>query len=397
MACVVIGLLRAVRKGILDMTASLKVRNGIWQMVFSYKGEDGGWKQKSISTGLTEKGNKRRAEQMMSKKLRELETVAATELDNQDTMFLDAMWEWLCDVMVTKVRPNTLGEYKRAFNYNIKTYKPFQGLPLQKLTPAILQKFYNTKGKAQLSQNSLLKLHVNINKFLKYAKELGVIPSNPASHVVAPTKTKSKVAKFCTAEQLQSVMNIFRDDPLELTVYLTASLGLRRSEVCGLRWSAVDLEHRKLLICHTAINCDGVIAYVDATKSESSQRVMALSEKVCERLRKAKDDQAYWAKMMGQDYHHSGYVCTREDGTPIHPDFVSHHFPRVLKAHGMEHIRFHDLRHSAASMLHEQGFDIRDIQDFLGHSDIKTTAIYTHLKNTRMVEMANSVGDLLPA
>lgn len=162
------------------MTGSLRVKRGFFQLVFSYKDETGKWRTKSESTGLKEKGNKRRAEALLAARLEELGEVPAQVLENSKVLFLDAMQSWLEDVMVSQVRYNTLVQYKNAFSYNVKTYVPFQGLRLQKLTPALLQGFYNAKVKAGLSPSTVHKLHANINKFLSYAVAMDMIPSNPA-------------------------------------------------------------------------------------------------------------------------------------------------------------------------------------------------------------------------
>lgn len=129
------------------MTGSLRLKRGIWQMVFSYKDETGKWRTKSESTGLTERGNKRRAEAMLAARLDELGESSTQVLENSKVLFLDAMREWLDNVMVSQVRYNTLVQYKNAFEYNIRSYQPFQGLRLQKLTPALLQGFTTPRSK----------------------------------------------------------------------------------------------------------------------------------------------------------------------------------------------------------------------------------------------------------
>ena len=126
----------------MKMTASLRVKNGIYQMIFSYKDERGAWQKKSESTGLKERGNKRAAEAMMRKRLEELQSVSVSVIEARDTLFLDAMEEWLTVVMTKQVRQNTLNEYKRAFAYHVKSYERFRGLLLQEVAPQILQKFY---------------------------------------------------------------------------------------------------------------------------------------------------------------------------------------------------------------------------------------------------------------
>lgn len=373
------------------MTASLRVRNGIYQIVFTYKNENGKWIQKSESTGLKERGNKRKAEAIMKSRLEELREMSVKQLESQDVLFLSAMENWLNTVMPTQVRENTLDEYKRAFQYHIKTYPKFNGLMLQKLTPAILQDYYNQKVKEGLSPNTIRKQHTNINKFLKYAVRLDLIQSSPGDRVTLPKKVKNDVATFYTSEQLRDLFRLFTGDILEDIVFLTAYLGLRRSEICGLRWENIDFDSGYLFIKHTAIVLSGKIIYSDNTKSKSSRRALPMSPMITDRLRKMQERQNEYREVFGNTYQETGYVCVKEDGTPFNPDFVTHHFQRVVKSSNLPDMRFHDLRHTNATLLHEAGADLKDIQTWLGHSDIKTTGnIYTHMALPRLQGMAST-------
>lgn len=378
------------------MTGSLRLKRGIWQMVFSYKDETGKWRTKSESTGLTERGNKRRAEAMLAARLDELGESSTQVLENSKVLFLDAMREWLDNMMVSQVRYNTLVQYKNAFEYNIRSYQPFQGLRLQKLTPALLQGFYNAKVKAGLSPSTVHKLHANINKFLNYALSLDMITANPAQRVTLPRKERPNVGKAYTTEQLQALLRCFAGDPLELVVFLSAAYGLRRSEVCGLRWEAVDFQNECIFVNHTAVVINGEVIRSDHTKSASSRRRLPMSGLVKDRLHAARKEQEVSAQEFGSLWPDSGYVCLRSDGQPIDPTFVSHHFARVLKKSGLPYIRFHDLRHSVATLLLNGGYGLKDIQSWLGHSDISTTGnIYSHMEDSRMEGIAQAIGTSL--
>jgi len=378
------------------MTASLRVKNGIYHIIFCYYDENGKRKQRSESTGLKERGNKRKAEAVMKARLEELENRSSMRIETESVFFLDAMEEWLTVVMPTQVRQNTLDEYRRAFNHRVKTYERFQRLPLQKLTPQILQSFYNACIQDGLSPNTIRKQHSNINNFLQYALRLDMIENNPAKRVTLPKKVRSNKAKFLSPEQLQNLLTLFWGDSIEPVVYLAVHLGVRRSEACGLQWESIDFERRRIIIRHTAVAQCGKVIFSENTKSESSRRVLAMSDAVASYLEHLKKVQEKNRELFGNAYHESDFVCTNADGTPINPDFVSHHFPRVLKKNDFPPIRFHDLRHSCASLLHASGYDLKDIQTWLGHSDIQTTGnIYTHLDTRRMDNMAQTMGDAL--
>ncbi len=178
-------------------------------------------------------------------------------------------------------------------------------------------------------------------------------------------------------------------------VHLAVSYGMRRSEICGLRWEAVDFAAGTISVCHTAVKNEGEIIFSDHTKTATSRRRLPLMDSVRSYLLKVHRQQEEYKAMFGKEYVNSGYVCTKPDGTPFDPDFVTHHFQRVVKAHGLP-CRFHDLRHSAVNTLRKGGCDAKDIQSWLGHSDVSTTLnIYGHLMEGDMSRMGDVMDQML--
>lgn len=361
-------------------TGNLRVKRGIWQMVFEYQDSTGQRRQKSESTGLPEKGNKRRAQQILDKRLDELSQQYTAALENRNVQFLSFMRSWLNDVMSYKVRDTTMTQYNYVFDSYIAEYKPFHGVKLQELTPALLQSYYNTQLKAGLSPNTVRKHHANIHKCLDYAIRLGMITVNPSIMTELPPKRKYQGATAYTPGQLRELLNLFQGNPLETPVELTVTYGLRRSEVCGLRWDAVDFEAGTIHVRHTAVMVKGKVTYSDNTKTATSNRVLPLTANMRAYLQMVKAKQEEDKKLFGDAYIDSGYVCVHPNGAPIRPDYVTPHFQRKLREVGLPVIRFHDLRHSAVYALRKGGCDAKDIQAWLGHSDITTTLnVYGHV------------------
>lgn len=361
-------------------TGSLRVKRGIWQVVIDYQDANGQRRQKSESTGLPEKGNKRKAKALLEKRLQEIEQEYTPALVQKKILFLTFMEDWLNDVMAYEVRRNTLTQYKKVFEGYIKEYKPFHGVTLQDVTPAMVQSYYNAQLQAGLSPNTVRKHHTNIHKCFKYALRMGLIQHNPAAQTELPAKRKYRGATACSPEQLRRLLTTFEGDILETPVRIVATYGLRRSEVCGLCWDAVNFEDGYISICRTALFDNGEVYFSDTTKNDSSNRRLPLTATMRDYLQKVKAQQEENKRLFGKSYQDNGFVCAKPDGTLIEPNFITHHFRRVLLAHDLPAIRFHDLRHSVVYALRQGGCDAKDIQCWLGHSDVSTTLnVYGHL------------------
>ena len=159
---------------------------------------------------------------------------------------------------------------------------------------------------------------------------------------------------------------------------MAAFYGLRRSGIMGLRWSAIDFEGNTLTVDHTVVQyrSDGK----NRMKNKSSCRTMPPVPQYRELLLRMQERKAACKEFCGNCYTESEYIYVNELGIPYKPNFVSDHFKRVLKQHGLRPIRFHDFRYTCASLLLKNGVAVKDIQDWLGHCSYATTAnIYAHL------------------
>ena len=169
-------------------------------------------------------------------------------------------------------------------------------------------------------------------------------------------------------------------DPSEFGVIMAAFYGLRRSEIVGLKWDAIDFENKKISIQHTVVTAkvNGTVTEIarDKTKTKSSCRTLPLIPACEQMLNKMKKEQEQNRKVCGKSYcnDYLDYIYVDPIGKRIRPDFLSQHFPDFLVAHQMKRIRFHDLRHSCASLLYANGVSLKEIQEWLGHSDISTTS-----------------------
>ncbi len=267
----------------------------------------------------------------------------------------------------------------------------FSGIELEDLTAAQCQAYADDKlrgGRADgcggLSVVSVQK-HISIlRQALGDAVRLGLLPSNPAQYVRLPRQKEAPERMvFLTAEQARDLIAAFDGSWLRLPVILALYYGLRRSEVLGLQWSAIDFAANTLTVQHTVVHTMTVIAE-DAVKSASSRRTFELLPEVRGELLALCPSSA------------RGYVFRRADGSPCRPDCLTRSFTRILERAGLPPMRFHDLRHSTASILFDRGWSLQDVKEWLGHSDIETTSnIYLHYSRGRKVLLARSLEGML--
>ena len=173
---------------------------------------------------------------------------------------------------------------------------------------------------------------------------------------------------------------------------------MRRSEALGMKWDAIDFERNTITIRHTftIVDLDGKRIEVtsDQTKTKSSMSTLPLVPFVKEKLLKLKAEQEENQRLCGRSYikDYIGYVCINEIGDIIRPGYITSTFPKLLEEHGMRKGRFHDLRHSCASLLLANGVPMKQIQEWLGHSDFSTTAnIYAHLDCSSKLSSADAM------
>lgn len=170
---------------------------------------------------------------------------------------------------------------------------------------------------------------------------------------------------------------------------------MRKSEVLGIKWDSIDFSNKMLTIKHTRVEGRTVVEK-DKTKNQSSLRSFPLSDDMLDLFLALKEDETKNRKLFGSEYKQNDYVFKSEDGTPYRPNYISKKHTQILNKYGFKHIRFHDLRHSCASLLNAEGFTLKDIQEWLGHSDIQTTAnTYAHLDIKRKQDIANKLSNII--
>ena len=369
----------------------LHEKNGYYYIILNLTDSAGKRKPKWISTGLTIKGNKKRAEQMLMEERRKY----ANAKTGDDVLFADFMEQWL-EIVKSTVSIPTYSSYVNAVKSIIAPYFRKKKILLRDLQAHDIQMFYQEQLQ-RVKASSVIHYHANIHKALKYAVKNDMIPSNPADKVERPKQDKF-YGNFYDRDELNKLFEAVAGTKLELPVLLGAFYGLRRSEIVGLKWSAIDFEQNTITISHTVTSCnlDGkcVIVAKDTTKTKSSRRTLPLVPYFHEKLLAVKAQQERNQKLCGRSYNREflEYICVDDIGDRFKPNYITSQFPKLLERNGFRKIRFHDLRHSCASLLLASGVPMKHIQEWLGHSDFSTTAnISAHLDYSSKLTSASAM------
>ena len=368
----------------INVTASLQIRNGIYQAVLSYKKNEK-WETKWKSTGIKAiKGNKKKAENKKEEiKKKFQEEINSDNIDNEDILFIDYMKKWL-KMISSSVEPTTLNGYQGVINGRMTDYFKNTKITLQNIKPKHIQEFYQYLLDEGLCGNTVKHYHANIRKALQYAMKTDIILSNPADKVDLP-KIEEYKPKFYTSDEVKTLLNEVIGTKLEIPVMIDCFYGFRRSEVIGLKWSAVDFENDTITIDHTITQSNGKLIIRDKTKTKSSKRTLPLEPIVKSFLIELKEKQKNNRELCGDSYNkdYLEYICVDNCGNIIRPDYVTETFLKLLKRKNLKIIRFHDLRHTCASILLKNGANMKEIQAWLGHSNYNTTAnLYAHLDSS---------------
>lgn len=254
-----------------------------------------------------------------------------------------------------------------------------RGIILPNLRVADLEQFYAHLQKQGLSSNTVIHYHANIHKALKDAVRLDLVERNVAELVERPQKQKYLPAHY-SAEEVNLLLDKLRGHWMFVPVTLSVFYGLRRSEVLGLQWRSVDFENRAIAIQQTRVlgEVDGKDVAIgrDVLKRKSSYRTLPMPDVVYEMLHDLK------VSRYGKDTVTSDdYICLNREGKPIAPNYFTQCFKQFLQDNGLREIRLHDLRHTCASVLIQSRVPLIEVQQWLGHSTLETTAdLYAHLE-----------------
>jgi len=378
------------------MSGSLQVKGNMYYAVLSIQDDKGKNKTKWVSLKVpAAKGNKRKAEAELKRVINEYD--ARGGVNYADILFCEYLRNWL-----EEHRPNitqiTYEGYKIYLEKHLYPYYSELGVKLFDLKPLHIQKYNMLKmgkeGGKGLSANSLKKHHSVVRKCLQHALQMNLILYNPADRVTLPRIERYQGQAY-TVEQAKHLLDYSKGHTLEVPIFLALQFALRRSEALGLKWDAVDFDNDVIHVRHTVTSMSSRIER-DGTKNKSSMRTLPMLGESKKILQKLKARQMEEKRLCGVDYTDNGYVCCWPDGKPYDTSLISRSFTRLTKRLGLPGIRYHDLRHSAASILIALGCNVKEVSSFLGHNQVSTTLnVYAHLFNSSSIGLMQKYDSIL--
>ena len=384
----------------MKVTGSLQVKNGIYQMTVRVPDIYGNMKQKSKSTKIKVQGknqretrsNKLKADRMLAEWL---DTLSRAESYGADKDFITAIEDWLA-VKKKQLRPDSYEAYRCNYDVHIKPYFEPKHLTLGEVMPRVIFQYVRAKEDEGQSKKSIRKHLVILNGVFKEAVAMGELTFNPCANITVKDNSdehfEGTAYDVATAKQL---LDAIKGDPIEPAVYLGLFLGLRRSEIVGLRWKDVDMENGIIHIRNTVVRFK-TVSELEKTKSKASKRDLFMPNALKEYLQMVWDRQEEERKLVGRTYSDTEHICQWPDGTVFKPEYVSHRFAKLLKKSDLPKIRLHDLRHTAGSILINSGHTVKQVQEFLGHEKASTTLdIYTHVSLEGKKDTADMMDQLL--
>ena len=358
----------------------LKRSKGSWSIVIDVGRDPQTGKRRQ--QWYTVKGTKKDAERELRERLRLLET--GSYVKPEKTSVGEYLRHWVDSHAMMHTSPRTAEGYQAIVNRYL--IPALGGISLCELQPRHLEKYYadalshgRLDGKGGLSPRTVLHQHRLLSQALSHAVKQGLLVRNVAGAVVAPRPGRSQMATLAAAD-VPRFLDAARKTPYYILFYTALYTGMRRGELLGLRWCDIDLGKASISVVQALCRLSGGKFVIKEPKSPHSRRLVALSPSVAELLRRHYTEQETQRILVGKALAHDDLVFAYPDGRPLDPSTVTHAFGQMIKKAGLPHIRFHDLRHTHATLMLKGGVHPKIVSERLGHANIGITLdTYSHV------------------
>jgi integrase len=359
-----------------------------------YQRQDGRW-----AASITLENRKRKT--FYGKTRREVQEKLRVALNEQKQGILSTgpqqtvkqfLEQWLEEVHKPAIR---IGTYKGYRRYLDKHILPALGrVPIQKLTPQHVQAFYTRKQQEGLSAKSVNNIHGMLHKALDQAVRWGLVPRNVCDAVSLPKQIRREIQPL-TEKQARQLLVAARGHSLEGLLTLAVTTGMREGELLALKWQDINFDTRSLHIRHSMGYIPGKGYLEFEPKTSKGRRKVVLPPFVCQALKQHHKRQLEARLKVGSRWQDRDLVFCNRYGGYLDPAHLRQRFDKLLREASLPDVRFHDLRHSAATILLSMGVPAKVVQEILGHSQISMTMdIYSHVLPDMQQQAMDKMNDL---
>ena len=386
----------------------IAVKNGKQYVVFDFKDKAGKRKRKWVKTDLPEKCSKKLLNAKVNEIVEEFTKSFANEngkcsstpVAQQPMRDYFSMWLTAIQPDVSRTTYQGYRNITRRFSEFLDTEYP--DVKLCEMDRNIVQDYLTRKLNTGVKGATIKQYYLGLHSAFAYAVKMEIIDAHPMDKIKVPRADKHE-ASFYNQNELNGLFQVFEGDVLELVVHIAAYYGLRRCEILGLRWDAIDFQNKTITIQRKVVEVEDESGhekiYVETRlKTNSTRRTLPLIPHIEEMLLAKKKSDDYFKRSFGREYNteYEGFICRRPDGKLLTPTFVTSHFGYIVKTRGLRHLRFHDLRHSCASLLLANDVPMKAIQEWLGHATYAITAnLYSHLEYNAKIASAETIARVL--
>lgn len=367
-----------------SMKASARKKRGKW-VAHVEIGFDSNGKRIQI-TKVPNENSKQVAQELANELMADY--MKGTFYKGKNTSLGEFLSEWL-EVYKSEVEYNTYRSYESFVRLYINPN--IGSIRLDKLQSNDIQNFYNNiRDNSSISPTTIRRMHSTLHNALDFALQRDLIPRNVSEKVSLPRQKRFR-PNTITEEQLISIIKATKETEIYIPVLIAALTGMRRGEVAGLKWENINFDSKTISIKHSLQRrkCTGLV--LKQPKTEDSYRTIKMNDTLYSVLIKHKSRQGELSQYNPNEFN-NGFVCTFNDGRPIDPDYITKRFNKILKKIDVPHIRFHDLRHTFATILLSKGIQVKFVSEILGHTSTKITQdIYSHVFMDSQEEAVNKI------
>lgn len=363
------------------MSGSLQKKGSIYYIVYRDRSGKQRWKS-------TKCKDKKIAKTIMRDFLYEMEH--GTYIEPRKETFVDSLIDFFNNTGSRKIQVTTLDGYNSILNNHIVPYFKDSHLKLQDIRTINIQEYFNEKYKQGLKTSTLYR-HLSIfKKFFSYVEGEDLIRKNPTTRIKLDREEDKTEQNCYSIEELNKLFEAVSDDVIAPAIVLASKYALRRGELLGLRWQDIDFEKRIIRIINTRTKVKKLIE--KKPKSKTSARDFYMFEDIAEYLLLLKEKQKEDAEVFGKCYNNNDYVIRYSNGNPVSIATLNYRFKNMLERNGLRHIRLHDLRHTVATLMLEDGFSIKVVQSWMRHANSRTLMnVYAHISPSTKVEMDSRI------